>query len=360
MSETNLRATEGPPARRANKLYLILPFGIAAVLVVVYWFIWSHAAGIMKTEIAKWEDQQRAAGFTVEHGEVSVEGFPFLLRARIETPFFATPQTSWSWQSETLYADTSPFNPTRIILSPLGSQKLIQSDDDGRVEWDMEADAFRISLSEAKTGLDLRNVTARPSEESDTELAGIFVESLIANSVIADDPETGRKNDLGKLAVSGRNIVLDHRASGQRMALLEADLAISATGVNALATRQPGESRAAAWQRGDGEMTIDGIRLIVSDGQQAIPTQLRASGTLHVDTERYPAGELELAMKDHMALLKVLESRDVLTPRESEQADTALRFLAAAMGEEIEAPLQLRGGKLRLGPVKIMDLDRLD
>jgi len=338
---------------------LFLPLAIGAVLVVIYWFVWSWGAGVMRDEIANWKSTQERAGLTIEHGPMKVTGFPFVLRAELPDPYVANPAAGWAWQAEMLYADTPPLSPNRIILSPEGDQQLNVTDEDGPNIWSLTADTFRVSLAETQTGLDIRGLIARPDQTDGAEIAALEIGSVMANTMITENPENGRSGDLGRFALSARDIVFEKADGTPPLAFAEIDLSLVATAISTVTTRQPGESNVAAWQRGNGELVIEGLRLVVSDGRQAIPTQLRANGTLTLDRDHYPAGTVELTLKDHLALVSVLREQGLITREESEQADNALRFLSQAMGEEIKAPLQLRNGKLRLGPVAIMDLDKV-
>lgn len=344
---------------RASRWTLFLPLAIGAVLVVIYWFVWSWGAGVMREEIANWKTAQEGAGLTIEHGPMKVTGFPFVLRAELPDPYIANPAAGWAWQAEMLYADTPPLSPNRIVLSPEGDQQLNLTDDSGPNIWNLTAETFRISLAEAKTGLDVRGLRARPERRGDGDIAELEIGSVMANTLITENPENGRSGDLGRFALSARDIVFEKADGTPPLAFAEVDLSVVATAISTVMTRQGGESNVAAWQRGNGELVIEGLRLVVSDGRQAIPTQLRANGTLTLDNEHYPAGTVELTLKDHLALVSVLREQGLITQEESEQADNALRFLSQAMGEEIKAPLQLRNGKLRLGPVAIMDLDKV-
>ena len=348
-----------PP--RASRLWLYLPVGIFLAAIVAYAFAWRYGAGVMRDEIARWETAQQEAGLVVSHGEIEIEGFPFFLRASIPAPRFADPDQGLEWQADHLFADTSPLNPTRIVLSPDGNQQLLLTRDRREV-WDISAEVFRVDLAENRMGLDLSSLVAIPQIGA-SDFERVEISRLSANTLIADNPANQRPGDLGRLAISARDIALISADDAGTIALAEIDLSASATGMHAFLNRQAGESDIAAWQRGGGELTIEGLRLMVSDGRQAIPTQLGASGKIRIDDEAYPAGSVQLSMRDHLALLSVLNRRAVLTEEEARTADEALRTLNSATGGEIVAPLKLRGGKLRLdlglGTIPLMDLDRI-
>jgi len=85
---------------------------IAAVLVIAYAGYWWLAAGEMRASVDRWVSDWRKAGYSVEHGDIVVTGFPFAVEADIPRPRIAEGQGVWSWSSMRA-GRRSPFRSTR-------------------------------------------------------------------------------------------------------------------------------------------------------------------------------------------------------------------------------------------------------
>lgn len=344
---------------KANRWLLYGPLAIGAVLTVGYYALWNYGADIMRTEVTRFVAEQRTAGLTVEHETLIVSGFPFLLRAELPAPRFSDPAAGWSWQAQSLFIDTLPFNPTKLIISPTGNQTITIPADGQSQSWALEAQTIRASLSQTKMGLELRDLTATAlTPATGFPISKITIGLFRVNTLLEDSAITSTKNDTGSLGLEAQKITLSQQ-DGTNVTITYLDSSLTLTALNALQNPMAGESKIDSWRRSDGLLTIEDLRLIIDDSNPLPPTQLRVSGTFFVDPSDYPAGKVSLNLKDPKTALAILENAGVLAEQERQGAQNLLNSMSSATGGETKAAFTLRGGNLSLGPIKLADLPQV-
>ena len=344
---------------KANRWLLYGPLAIGAVLFAGYYFAWNYGAGIMRTEVDRFIGEQRSAGMIAEHGEVEIEGFPFLLRADIPQPVYADPAAGWRWEAGALSVDTLPLNPTRLILSPAGTQYVTTQQAGRTTKWLIEAEMTKASLSETETGLELRGLTATPVEgQSALPLTSLKIGLLRNNTRLTDNADTGIANDIGSLGFEAQKVAVT-LPDNQQLTITYFDTSLTGTALEALQSPSTGETSLESWRREGGTLMIEDMRLIVDDETALPPTQLRASGTLFIDPQDYLAGQLSLAVKDHKALMSVLSDAGLLPEQIRENLLPMLDNMAEAVNGEMKVNLSLRNGGLYFGPVRVGNMQKI-
>ncbi|WP_306252862.1 DUF2125 domain-containing protein [Parvularcula sp. IMCC14364] len=352
--------------KRANRWLLYGPLGAGGVIFAIYTVIWMMGANIMREELNNWIDDQRQSGFVVEHGKISVEGYPFLLRGKLMAPVYGNPEDGWEWQAERLYVDTIPYNPTRLILMPYGEQQVRVMADQGTEIWRINADVMKASLSETANAVELHNVIAAPEGgTSATSFNRISIGSLRANTYLRDDEETGRQQDIGQFALLAEAIFLDGETPERGIRITLADASIDAARLPELMDAVGGRSTYLNWQRAGGEVLISSARMVVGSGDETMPaSKVALTGNLSVDSDSYPAGDLTASIADHAGLLSLLVNYDLLSADNARDVDGTLSMISSAMGEEMRVPLQLKDGRARvrtpLGGITIARLEPLE
>jgi hypothetical protein len=352
--------TSSSPAKRANRWLLYGPLALAALLFIGYSVFWHIGAGVMRDEVNNWIEGERERGMTVTHDQIKVSGYPFFLRTVIDKPVYGNPQDDWTWQGEKLLVDVSPFNPTRLILSPFGKQNIEFMSGSGPVLWDVEAERMNASLAEDQYAIEIHELQASTAEATRAApLSSIGGKKLLLNIYIADNPEADIPGDLGSLGLDIQGLALTTADADTPVSIDYLGAALSATGLNALENKRAGESDIDAWRRGNGVLDIEAFQLILSNGDLPAPTQISANGRLTVDREDYPAGKIDATIKDHQALLSILQERGAISPSDAENADKMLSGMASSMGGQISAPITMEDGKAKIGFIEIADLEKL-
>ncbi len=89
--------------------------------------------------------------------------------------------------------------------------------------------------------------------------------------------------------------------------------------------------------------------------------RLVVSGAFEVDDQGYPEGSITVEAREWRQMLRVAVSSGVIDGGTADTIKTAIEFVTAltGSGETLSAPLNLSGGKLRIGPFAVADAPRL-
>ncbi|MCI5044850.1 MAG: DUF2125 domain-containing protein [Aquisalinus sp.] len=353
------------PAKRANRWLLYGPLAAGGLIFAIYTVIWMVGANIMRDELDNWIADQKQNGFVVEHGKISVEGYPFVLRGKLMAPVYGNPADGWQWQAERLYVDTLPYDPTRLILMPYGEQVVRVTADRRQETWRINAAVLKASISETANGIEIRDLVAAPEDgTSATDFSRIAVGSLRANTYIRDDEEAGLQQDIGQFALAAEEIAIDGQTSERDVRIRLADASIDASRLPALMEAIGGRGSYSNWRRQGGEVLITSARLMIGSSDDSIPvSKVALTGNLSVDASNYPTGDLTASISDHSGLLSLLVNYDLLSAGNARDVDGTLSMISSAMGNEMRVPLELEDGRARiktpLGGVTIARLEPL-
>ena len=149
-------------------LYALIFFILS--LLGAYTGYWFYMAGELKTGVQEWIDDQRNAGFKMEHGTLEMSGFPYRFHLDVEAPDITTPQGDWRWQGERLMLVMQPWNWNHVIAFVDGKHTLISPQNapvvlnatgaQGSFSWNSES-LTRVSLvTETLTGQQAGNLFA--------------------------------------------------------------------------------------------------------------------------------------------------------------------------------------------------------
>jgi hypothetical protein len=319
---------------RPKRLWLYLPFAVAAVVFAGYFLLWRAGAAEMKKAIGVWVEDQRAASYEVTHGALKAEGFPFFLRVHVETPEIADPG-AWRWSTGRLTLDALPYDLNRLIFSVNGEQRASL---EGYGDWRIATDDFRFSIASDKTREWKFSMTvggARASRDSDG--ANAAVERLVFDlAPSAEEP------DMLVLSLAAANLA-GGGPDGGAFHLDGVQTVMAATRADALADAE-------IWRQSGGELIINGFNA------QRDEAKLSVAGTLSLDARRLPEGDLKTEITAPAPFVKALGELGVLTAEEAESAGAALTLAAIANGGKIAAPLEFRDGAAHIAGVTVFEL----
>jgi hypothetical protein len=89
--------------------------------------------------------------------------------------------------------------------------------------------------------------------------------------------------------------------------------------------------------------------------------KLVLSGSFEVDADGYPVGSIEVEAREWRQMLRLAVSAGAIDEGTAETITTGLEFVTAltGSGDSLSAPLNLSGGKVRIGPFAVADAPRL-
>ena len=307
---------------RANRWFLYGPFVIAAIVVVAWRVIWSAAADRMTDAVDEFAAAARAGGYEISFRPVKRSGFPFWLRGSIDAIVIG--RADASYEVERLNLHLSPFDLSRIVLSPAGGQRIVTSDG----AWSVSGDRMVASLERHPEAgwlaiADFGAVTAT-SRARKTAAASILVNVRPASN------EPGR---LGfSVAIAGA----------------EVDLGGGATRIERL------DAAGVADPRQDSRsVRLDGLELRIG------ASRLAAAGDLRPDGDGRVTGRLNTRLERPAELVSALSRLGVFNEQESEAANAAALLLSFTARETISAPITFADGRTKIAGVAIARAPRL-
>ena len=94
-------------------------------LTTAYVIVWAIVAFALKSGITGWVDDRRADGWLVEHGTITIGGFPLSWRASIKTPHLgqANADRQYGWSGPAIALNWKPWSPQTVHYSTSGTHK---------------------------------------------------------------------------------------------------------------------------------------------------------------------------------------------------------------------------------------------
>ena len=338
--------------RKTSRWGLYIPFILFALIAIAWFFYWNFAKGIMEDELAKWIDDQRARGATVEYEDLNVRGFPFFLRAEIDEPYIDQPG-DYEWSAQGLMVDTLPYNPTSLTFTPVGQQTLTAKIDNEMQSWTGSAETIRFRLAENEIGLLVDGLDASNVDHANESLT---INDLRFNLEIRQPPEAAEDapKNMAALALAGYG--WRYQESGNRVIALDvAEIAAAVTEYTAY--EQTGSLR--VWANRDGKLVIDHARMMFTADSDPKPS-IVLNGEMTVDDAAYPEGQVAVALTDPGPLVDLLVGWGVIEEQEASVARQTLVTMANASGGTLNAPLSFSNGKLKVSGFSVADLEPLE
>jgi hypothetical protein len=342
--------------RRGRKLWIVL---LAAPLVLLaadtaYWWL---AVTNLVQGFADWEAEQRAAGWTTQHGPPARGGWP--LAATLTVPAMTLAGGSpaipggLAWRADGVVLRVALSRPGVLEIAAEGRQRLRLA---FYPEVPYTAASLRLVLPLRAdpwprfADVSVANLRAEPPMGGEAGL-----QSLRLHLDISPQPQPGEPTatfTLGAEAINPPPGVA--RLLGPRIANLEVEGALNGP---VPAGRTLAE-QAAAWRDGGGSLEIK--RLAVVWG----PLDLTASATLALDDQLQPMGAGSARLVGYAETLDMLASRAAIS-RSAATATKAVLSLVAHSPEDgsppdVEVPLTLQYRTLSMRQVPLVRLPEVD
>ncbi len=321
-------------------LFIVLA---AAVLWSGYWFVAAQGA---KSGFSHWLADREQDGWIAEYSDLKVRGFP----NRIDTQFtdltLADPNSGLAWEMPFLQILALSYRPNHVIAIWPPKQLL--------------------ATPHAKYDLNSAKMQASIVVDPDTSLP------LNRANFVADTLEIAQ-HDGGSTAMQAARLAVQRVEDTQatyRVAF-EADDLAPARAFRLLAQTQQALPRTLQAFRADLQFTFDRpwdrfaierarpqpteIQIKLAEGRWG-QLELKTAGTLQIDPQTgLPRGRITIKATNWRQILALFSSSGTLPPSVAEQLEQGLSLMAQLSGnpKTLDVPLDLRDGRIWLGPVPV-------
>ncbi|PWC49085.1 DUF2125 domain-containing protein [Azospirillum sp. TSA6c] len=342
-----------PTPRRlltGRRIATILALMMVLLPAVAYSLWWWQAARTVRDGLESWVADQRANGAVVEHGGLTVHGFPLTLRAELDKPHLAT--RGAEWQGARLVAEAAPWNPTHIALTFPGEHRLsvVQP---GQPPLDILAPnggngdlTMRMSGTLERLALRFTGLTAQVAGQT------VPVAALDIGAAQPEQPPAERGTAGLTLTLTADGLTLPDGMPpnlGREVKRTELTLRVMGT------PPRPEPASLSAWSRDGGTVEVD--RLALDWG----PLGAVLSGTLALDAQLQPQAALTAEIRGAPAVLDAV--KPMMRPNEAAIARTVLAMLARPTGpngeQVVTAPVTVQDRSLFVGPLRVAALPKL-
>ncbi|MEL6113187.1 MAG: DUF2125 domain-containing protein [Pseudomonadota bacterium] len=310
-------------------IFTVIAFG----LYTVFWFM---GARTIKKSVVAFVEEQRAAGSVLTHGAIKSEGFPFLLRTRIDDIDWQMPDAG-QWRADALYIDALPYAFDRVIFSPQGTQSLsVPTLAAPYQNWTGSGETIRASIGrDAHTGwafiLELKTLLLAANANP----ARLTLADLIVNI----HPDQSDGDTLLLTALSGDLQWTEGQAKA-RLTAVELEAAL--TDYLTLDLEAP-----QVWADNGGMIRLD--RLRIADD----PAQLTATGRLGLDPAGQPRGQIETVLEKPAPFLETMTSLGLIDTDNRAAISGGLAMASLAGGGRIKSVFMIEKGAVLMDGVPL-------
>ncbi len=324
---------------------LLLALAVPLVLAAGWCGFWLWSAGQLETAVARFADQQRARGLTIEYSGPEVGGFPVGLSARFEEPLVAGAE-GWRWRGPPVGGRAKVWSPFTIEADFPGLHRVTWRPEPQAPEAEVEAEA-----ADAAAWVRLRRDGR--VDQGAVALQDLAVRSALVGSGTAESL-VGRYGPLRQDATAA-GPALDMALEGSGVTLPEAietplgrrieSATLEATLVGEVPPGAPKQALA-RWRDAGGKLEVARLETVWG------PLRLKAEGTASLDDRFRPIGAFQARVQGLSETLDAFARAGLL----DSGAVFAAKLALAALGggaDGLQVPVTLQDGRLYLGPVPI-------
>lgn len=324
------------------------------ITTVVWWALWSIAAGQYRRVIDGWIEQNRAEGYRITYDSRELSGFPRHVTLRF---------TNVNWRSNTNIG----FHADDIDISAIPWQwENYEATFKNNVQIDVPTDESGIALvlggedGHAHVKLDkagiwkFSDVSLRNAKIGRAPGYLFTAEELEATAERPEHPPQDTKEPGLKLSGEATKVALPDSMPtpfGNTMEKVSAEIRVMGN-VPDFRRRESVE----AWNQNFGMVQFE--RLHMEWG----PLTITAKGSMNFDDDLQPEGAFSSALANHEKVFKALMEHDFIPKRQEAMLSSALSLFAkpAEDAEGIELPIAIQLGGLFLGPVTIFTFPQIE
>jgi hypothetical protein len=320
---------------------------VFAVAVLAAWSLaWWIVAGTVERGLLAWAEAQRAQGATVEYRNLTVRGFPLLVRASATDARVAA--RGLDWRGPAIVAEAPLWDPARVDVTLPGEQRLRVVPNAGAPVELAAKNGGAGYLTMSGTGTPLEGRLTFPGATLAPEVPGSPVFTAAGLEVTLTQPPEPPA-DHQQTGLSATLTVTDMQLPGAPPAGLGSivhRLAVALRVQGRPPQIQP--DSLAAWSRDGGTVEVD--RAALDWG----PLKLVVNGTLALDNDLQPTAAMTAEVRGAAQVLVALQ--DQLKPNEMNIARSVVGMLARPDEDGqpvIKTPLTIQYRGVFVGPLKV-------
>jgi hypothetical protein len=329
--------------------------GALAVLYGVAWFV---IADRLRNGIDRWVAERRAEGWTAEHGDIAIGGFPFHWVAHVQNPHLAQSarKPHFLWSGPSFNMSWVPWRAHVIDFRTAGTHRL-------GIGTATESRAIPVTMAQAdgrlgflkEGGVDTLSFTiddiSLPADKGETLQIGRIAYRIDAHPPAGDTPaDQLHLKPAFRLSTTLSALILP-AASNPALGRTVDRVGLRGTVLGPLPSGTVREV-AAGWRDGGGTLEIEEIILNWS------ALQVRGDGTMALDNSLQPVGALTARITGFDATMDQLVTGGIVRSGEALLAKFALGALARPSknggAPEIRASVSIQDGWIYVGPVKLL------
>ncbi len=332
-----------PPPRKRRWLGLVIPWVIAALLVIGWTGAWFWARGEAEARMDAAVETLRKAGYQVSWKSRAVGGYPFRLSVSLEEPRILEP-AGWGLEAPRLEADARISSPTSWMIAapdgltfvrPVGGPVRVQ----GKVVRASLTHPTEVPPRLSFEGVDLTFQPGAGAQPFGLEAAK-RVEFHLRGNRDLDEALISLKVDDGKARLSG----LLGRIAGER----PVSIVWNATLSKIAAFRGADWADAVRnWLGAGGRMSLR--QAGITAGEAVLGSN---SGNFGVGSDGRLSGSMEVTLRQAPRALGAMGDTGVI-PQERAAAAAAVAAAREGAGEAASATIHFQAGQTTLGPVAL-------
>ncbi|MFO1061841.1 MAG: DUF2125 domain-containing protein [Dongiaceae bacterium] len=342
---------------RSRRLLTWIPLTLLVIAAAAVCVGWVVAARLVGGAIDRWVAERRADGYRIDYAAPVVSGFPFRLRFALDRPTIEAPGHAWQWDGPALVGEASLWRPLTIRVRLPGRHAVRWGEGDAARLYAGQAASAQAIIRLSRNGdLDTLRVELGAVKVSDDSGAEIAVQAIHLAGELPHEPipaDPPRTLDFGFEADAITLAPQEVQPLGRTIDRLFLEGTLKGP-------LPPGGAKAAAtvWRAAGG--VVDLHRLQGKWG----PLAIEGDGTLALDRDLQPEGAFGLKVSGFDATLDALAAAGLIEGKRIGFARTMLGALAnrsTRSGEPaIEVPLTIQDRSVLIGPVKLLQLRKIE
>lgn len=317
----------------------------------VYWYLVMQQ---LEKATEGWFADWRRDGYDTRYRIAGAEGFPLLVRLRLEDVRLADPGGAWRWEGDAATLEIQPWEPTAYRLELLGTQTVAVPIAGRFVETVSEAtSAVGYARSDLSGRLRYASIDLTGLRtEAPTLSQSAKAERLALELDLPAIPPSRHFEPAGELQILADGLSLPrdyHGPLGPKLDRLSARLVLMGP-----MERGDTERMLTAWRDAGGVLDLRWLRLDWG------PLRLAGEGAVALDGFLRPVGALTARIRGIDQTTQRFAEAGLIDRTVARLLSAGLQLLAVrpSDGSEpyVEAPLEAQDGKLYIGPMKVADL----
>ena len=330
-------------------------------LAVLYSGLWFVIAAQVESGLDSWAAKQRAHGWTVEHGEIDLSGFPLKWQMDIEKPLLSRSagKTPFHWSGPQIQLQMRPWNLAVIDLQTEGNHRLGYATAKATESAKLEMGAGYGKLQFSHDGILKELAFTVEGATLETALAQNYRFTQLNARLDLDRPTTleSKPHQISAFYLKGElfGLILPNEmkpALGRTISriALSADFLGLASGT----TLQQALSQ---WARSGGSLNLKQIEIGWSK------LDISGTGTLALDGALQPIAAFSGRVSGYSETLDAMADGGLIKPATAMVTRFALRafskFTGDKKGDRIRVSLTIQDNYLHVGPVKLIKLPKI-